>query len=81
MFDSWIVMIVALFFRPFKIQFLGPSVVATLIFETILTFKVGLEAFRDSSLSFFNKKLNLIVVVLRLLDSTHFVTVLFLIKS
>jgi hypothetical protein len=42
----------------------GLSVAATLIFETVLIFKVGLEAFCmtffDSSLSLFNKTWNLI---------------------
>jgi hypothetical protein len=55
-------------FRGIKIRSLGPSVVATLIFETILNFKVGLEAFcmkfGDSSLSLCNKMWNLIDVKL-----------------
>jgi hypothetical protein len=41
----WIVLIVAPIFCRFKIRSLGPSVAATLIFEIVLTFKVGLEAF------------------------------------
>jgi hypothetical protein len=45
LFDAWIVMIVAPMLRRFQIQSLGPTVVATLIFEPVLTFKVGLEAF------------------------------------
>jgi hypothetical protein len=57
-FDAWIEMIVAPMFRRFKIRSLG------LIFETILTFKVGLEAFCDSSLSLFDKTLNLMDVKL-----------------
>jgi hypothetical protein len=63
MFDAWIVMIVAPMFRQFQIRSLGRSVAANLIFETVLTFKVGLEAFcmtfLDSSLSLFNKTWNL----------------------
>jgi hypothetical protein len=55
MFDAWIVMIVAPMFHRFKIRSLGPPAMPTLIFETVLTFKVGLEAFcmtfLDSSLS------------------------------
>jgi hypothetical protein len=68
LFDPWIEMIVAPMFHRFKIRSLGTSVVVTLIFETILTFKVGLEAFfmifSDSSLSLFDKTWHLMDVKL-----------------
>jgi hypothetical protein len=61
MFDAWIVMIVAPMFRQFQIRSLEPSVAATLIFETVLIFKVGLEAFcmtiLDSSVSLYELRL------------------------
>jgi hypothetical protein len=42
---AWIVMIVAPYSADFRYDLFGPSVAATLIFETVLIFKVGLEAF------------------------------------
>jgi hypothetical protein len=57
-------MIVAQMFHQFQIRSLGPSVAATLIFETIIRLDTFCMTFNDSSLSLFNKTWNLIDVKL-----------------